>query len=127
MASIAEIDQRVTDVARTLPFPVELLADLGGNFTLQINLGRRGIEDDPPDTAGIDPDDPDARWWVDIEGGTDTVISPYGLDTPTPTVAAWIARQARTHRCPAALEHRTHDTGPHTGPTSPSSAGPTLT
>ena len=64
-----EFDQRVTDVARTLPFPVELLADLGGNLTLQINLGRRGSEDDPPDTAGIDPDDPDARWWVDIEIG----------------------------------------------------------
>ena len=127
IATITEIDQRVTDVARALPFPVELLTDLGGNLTLQINLGRRGQEDDPTDTAGIDPDDPHARWWVDIEGGTKTLISPHGIDTPTKTVAAWVARQARAQRCPAALVGRAHDTGPHTGPTGPDSVGPSLT
>lgn len=50
------INERVREVAAHLPFPVELDADIGGTFALQIDLGRRGQTDDPRDTAGIDPD-----------------------------------------------------------------------
>lgn len=96
------IDARVKQVAELLPFPVELDADMGGTFALQIDLGRRGGIDDPPDTAGIDPDDPNARWWVDIEGGIRTHISNLTLDADPRDVATWITDTARTENSPAA-------------------------
>jgi hypothetical protein len=102
MSEIDTIDATVKQVAELLPFPVELDADMGGTFTLQIHLGRRGGLDDPPDTAGIDPDDPNARWWVDIEGGTRTHISDLGLDADPRDVATWIGETARTENSPAA-------------------------
>ena len=98
----ATINEHVRDVAAHLPFPVELDADMGGTFTLQIDLGRRGRTDDPRDTAGIDPE-PDSRWWLDIEGGMKTHISDFGVDANPTEVAAWVADTARAEGCPAAV------------------------
>lgn len=94
----ATINEHVRDVAEHLPFPVELDADMGGTFTLQIDLGRRGRTDDPRDTAGIDPE-PDSRWWLDIEGGMKTHISQFGVDANPADVAS----TARAEGCPAAV------------------------
>jgi hypothetical protein len=94
--------ERVRDVAARLPFPVELDADMGGTFALQIDLGRRGQTDDPRDTAGIDPE-VDSRWWLDIEGGMKTHISDFGFDANPIDVAAWVADTARAEGCPAAV------------------------
>ena len=55
--SYETVDAHVKQVAALLPFPVELDADMGGAFVLQIDLGQRGGVDDPHDTAGIDHDD----------------------------------------------------------------------
>lgn len=55
-ANIALVDEHTQQVAALLPFPVELDADMGGTWALHIDLGRRGGADDPPDTAGVDPD-----------------------------------------------------------------------
>lgn len=99
--TVHPIDARVQQVAALLPFPVQLDADMGGTFVLQIDLGRRGGVDDPHDTAGIDPDDP--RWWVDIEGGERTYISELGLDADPQAVADWIATTAHQQQCPAAV------------------------
>jgi hypothetical protein len=97
------VDEHVKRVAELLPFPVETTADMGGTFALQIDLGTRGGRDDPPDTAGIDPDDKNGpHWWVDIQGGERSVISELGLDTPPQRVANWIAATARAEGCPAA-------------------------
>jgi hypothetical protein len=75
--TVTAVDAHVQQVAVLLPFPVQLDADMGGTFTLQIDLGRRGGVDDPHDTAGIDPDEP--RWWVDVEGGV--TMSRYSRPT----------------------------------------------
>lgn len=95
-----DVDELVTQVAARLPFPVELIADMGGTFVLQIDLGTRGGTDDPPDTAGIDG--PDSVWWLDVEGGSRTVVSVLGFGTGAEVVAEWIATTARTEGCPAA-------------------------
>ena len=94
------VDEHVKRVAELLPFPVELTADMGGTFALQIDLGTRGGPDDPPDTAGIDAKD--SRWWVDIQGGERSIISELGLNDPPQRVADWITTTARAENCPAA-------------------------
>jgi len=98
------VDELVKRVAARLPFPVGLEADMGGTFVLQIDLGTRGGTDDPPDTAGIDG--PDSVWWLDIEGGSRTLISDLGFDAGVDVVAEWIATMARAERCPAAQRAR---------------------
>lgn len=98
--TIAAVNAHVTQVAALLPFPVELDADMGGTFALQIDLGQRGGVDDPHDTAGIDPDNP--RWWIDIEGGVRTFLSDFRLEADPVAVASWIARVAGEESCPAA-------------------------
>lgn len=102
MTDIEQVDDQVKRVAPLLPFRVDLDADMAGTFVLQIDLGARGGVDDPHDTAGIDPGDDAARWWVDIEGGRKSLISDLGLDAAPETVAAWIAKTAEDERCPAA-------------------------
>lgn len=97
-----DVDAHVQRVAALLPFPVELDADMGGTFALQIDLGQRGGVDDPHDTAGIDPDSP--RWWIDIEGGEHTYLSNLGLDADPAAVAAWSAHTATEAGCPAAVD-----------------------
>lgn len=96
------INEQVRNVAAHLPFPVELDADMGGTFVLQIDLGRRGRTDDPADIAGIDPE-ADSRWWLDIEGGMNTYISHLGLEANPAEVATWIAETALAEGCPAAV------------------------
>lgn len=98
-ATVPAVNAHVQRVAALLPFPVELDADMGGTFALQIDLGQRGGADDPHDTAGIDPDDP--RWWIDIEGGERTYVSNLGLDADPAAVASWITRTALKEQCPA--------------------------
>lgn len=100
--TVDTINELVREVAAHLPFPVELDADMGGTFALQIDLGRRGQTDDPRDTAGIDPE-ADSRWWLDIEGGMKTHISHFGVDAHPAEVAAWVADTARAEGCPAAV------------------------
>ena len=96
------VGEHVKQVAALLPFEVKLDADMGGTFTLQIDLGTRGGVDDPPDTAGIDPDDlSEPQWWVDIEGGRRTFISNLGLDSRLSSIAAWVADTAQAEGCPA--------------------------
>lgn len=63
------LDGIVQDVASRLPFGIELVADMAGPSMLQIELGRRGGEDDPPDTAPIDPSVDPVVWMFDVEGG----------------------------------------------------------
>lgn len=101
--STERVDAIVRDVASQLELNVELDADMGGAFVLQIDLGCRGGADDPHDRAGIDPDDAALpRWWLDIEGGSRTVLSPYGLDSNPADVARWITTKAIEEDCPAA-------------------------
>jgi len=94
-------DELVKSVARELPFVTELDADMGGTFTLQIDLGRRGDPDDSPDRAGIDPE-ADATWWFDVEGGRESIISDLKPDADPKLVARWIAGEARRVGSPAA-------------------------
>lgn len=100
--TIVDVDAAVREVAARLPFPVELAADMGGTFALQIDLGQRGKTDDPRDTAGIDPES-NSRWWLDIEGGIKTHVSDLGSEADPAAVAAWITETARAERCPAAV------------------------
>lgn len=102
-ANIALVDERTTQVAALLPFPVRLDAEMGGTWALFIDLGCRGGQDDPHDTAGVDPD-PDngnLEWWIDIDGGYETVISEYTIHSDPAAVAAWITEQAYQFDSPA--------------------------
>lgn len=97
------VDACVQDVAARLPFPVELTADMGGPSMLQIDLGRRGGVDDPPDSASIDPSMEPVVWILDVEGGRETISSEFGLDADPQRVADWITEEARRAGSPAAL------------------------
>lgn len=101
-AQLQHIDENVRAVAAKLPFLVELEADMGGTFALQIELGRRGGADDEPDRAGIDPEK-DATWWLDIEGGRKTLTSELGHDAAPAEVARWVTEEARREGSPATL------------------------
>jgi len=98
------VDSIVKEVAARLPFPVELMADMGGPSMLQIDLGRRGGPDDPPDTASIDPTVKPVLWMLDVEGGRETIASPYGLDADASDVAHWIGFEAARVGSPATYE-----------------------
>lgn len=103
--SIAHINQLVTTVATLLPFPVELTADMGGTFTLQIDLGTPGGVDDPHDTAGIDPDSPTTpHWWINTNGGDTVIVSDLTLAASPGDVAAWITTTARETGSPATID-----------------------
>lgn len=98
------LDDQVRRVAAHLPFPVsleeDLEADMGGTFTLQIELGRRGGPDDPPDRAGIDPGVGEV-WWFDVEGGRESILSTFSADADPVDVARWITDEARRAGSPA--------------------------
>lgn len=112
--------QLMTDVAALLPFPADT-ADLGGGFTLQIDLGvHPTMSDDPDDDlphdrAGIDHAglaeevgmvDQDPVWWFETypDGIDQQTYSTLGPDAPLADVAAWIAEQARAAGSPAAVD-----------------------
>jgi hypothetical protein len=99
---VSEIDRHVMAVAERLPFDVQLEADMGGTFILQIDLGSRGDADDPHDRATIDPGEGEV-WWMDVDFADRQIKSPYGLDADPADVAAWIAREAVEARSPAAM------------------------
>lgn len=99
---IEAVDNAVTEVAKHLPFPVKLEADMGGTFALHIDLGTRGDNsDDPADTVSIDPEDPSLEWYFDSEGGTHTIASRLDINARPERVARWIVEQARQFRSPA--------------------------
>jgi hypothetical protein len=97
-----QVDEIVQKVAAKLPFQVDLVADMGGPSMLQIDLGRRGDPNDPPDTASIDPTMEPVLWMLDVEGGRETIASPYGLEADARDVARWIASEAKRVGSPAA-------------------------
>mgnify|MGYP001556664836 CR=1 FL=1 len=95
------LDDLTRQVARLLPFRVELEADMGYAGALLIDLGRRGGGDESPDTASIDGEVVPAVWVFDVEGGRETIMSGFGPTTDPVTVARWIAAQARRVGSPA--------------------------
>lgn len=95
------LDDLVRAVAALLPFPVELDADMGYTGALFIDLGRRGGDDDPPDTASIDVEVDPVVWMFDVEGGRETISSEMGEGVEPRIVADWIAEQARLAGSPA--------------------------
>lgn len=97
------LDDQVRRVAAHLPFPFTLEADMGGTFTVQLELGRRGGPDDPPDRAGIDPGAGEV-WWFDVEGGRETILSTFSADADPTDVAWWITDEARRAGSPAAAK-----------------------
>lgn len=99
-----QVDAHVREVAALLPFRVDLDADMGGLFVLQIDLGTRGAEDDAPDRAGIDPDEVGATWWIETQGGEAVELSWLTADSDTERVALWVAERARALGCPAAAK-----------------------
>lgn len=92
------------EVAKLLPFPVELDADMGYTGALFIDLGRRGGEDDPPDTASIDGEASPVAWAFDVEGGRETVVSDFGPTANAVEVAHWIIAEARRVGSPATFK-----------------------
>ena len=99
---IDTLDEVVRRVAAQMPFPVDLYTDMGWHFVAQIELGRRGGPDDSPDRAMIDPG-VDEKWWLDVEGGRESIESPFGRAADPAEVAQWITEQAREWGSPAAL------------------------
>lgn len=91
----------VLSVAKLLPFPVELDADMGYTGALFIDLGRRGGDEDPPDTASIDAEVQPVVWVFDVEGGRQTVVSGFGPTADPGEVARWIATEALRAQSPA--------------------------
>ena len=97
------MDPIVREVAALLPFRTTLVADMGGPTMLQIELGRRGGADDPPDTASIDPTTEPVLWAFDVEGGRETVVSNFGVDAEPQAVADWIASMAERYGSPTVI------------------------
>lgn len=98
-----ELDDTVKLVAEQLPFPATLDADMGGTFTLQIDLGGRGGIYDPHDKAGIDPG-PGEVWWIDIAAGERQIMSTLTIKSAPNDVANWIAKEALKAESPAAIK-----------------------
>lgn len=99
---VAAVDAVVRSVAAELPFPVELEADMGGTFLLQIDLGSRGGPDDEHDRADLGVE-PDAVWWLNVDHGQTQIESTLGRDADPVEVARWIATEAKRAGSPAAL------------------------
>lgn len=94
--SVEGVDQLVGQVAELLPFPAALDADMGGTWASQIYFGAETDTSTgrPLHRAGIDPDDAEAVWWIDFDGGTRQEISELGAYTTAERVAQWIAAHA---------------------------------
>lgn len=94
--SVEEADQLVSQVAELLPFSVVIDADMGGTWASQIYFGAEIDESTgrAQHRAGIDPDDAEAVWWIDFDGGTRQAISELGAYAPAERVALWIATHA---------------------------------
>lgn len=103
---VERADDQVRTVAALLPFPVELEADMGGNYSgnsaLTIDLGSRGGDDDPHDRAGVDPHQARATWWIETDGGATFEDSRLPANTDPVLVSEWITFRARSLGCPAA-------------------------
>lgn len=99
-ALVDELDDAVRAAAAAMPKQVQVAADMGSTGVLQIVLAEQPGSFDPPDCAGIDPeDDPAApRWWVDVGGGEQTAISKLGPTAPPEVVADWISQAYETLR-----------------------------
>jgi hypothetical protein len=95
-------DRLVIRVAELLPFPVRLEADPSYTGALFIDLGTRGSDDDPHDTASIDATVEPVVWVFDVEGGRETLLSGFGPSSEPAAVATWITSAAITAGSPAA-------------------------
>lgn len=102
---IERIDNHVTAVAALLPFPVEVEAEMGGLFTLQILLGTR-TPDTAPDRAGINPHVLRATWWIETSDGEISEDSGIPATADPALVAYWLAQRANALGCPAADHSR---------------------
>lgn len=97
-------DAHVSAVAALLPFPVEVEAEMGGLFTLQILLGTRtanGVQD----RAGIDPHEPRATWWIESNEGETSEDSGLPATADPALVAHWLTQRAQQLSCPAAAQN----------------------
>ena len=101
-AELDALDDHVRDVAARLPFEVDLTADMGGTFVLQIDLGTNGGTADAIDRAGIDPGDDGGAWWIEAADGELVECSDLTIASDVTMIAAWIASRARALGCPAA-------------------------
>ncbi|KDA04624.1 hypothetical protein DC31_05900 [Microbacterium sp. CH12i] len=76
---VEHADDQVRKVAEFLPFPAQLEADMGGNYSgnsvLMIDLGTIGGEDDPHQ--------PRATWWIETEAARPSK-TPASPRTQTP-------------------------------------------
>lgn len=122
------IDTAIEVVAAQLPFPVEVEAEMGGTRALQIIMRDPEADpDDAPDTADIDPDDPDLAWHLSYNGGIGAERAPFTIDSDPEDVAYWITTRARQLNLPAArAATRAPSTGqaPVVDPASPGAEGP---
>lgn len=96
------IDALVRRVVDLIPFDVEVFVDMAGPDVLQIDLGRRGGVDDPPDSVALDPHVEPVRWTIDVEGGRATFVSDFGVDARPEDVASWVVQFATEQGSPAA-------------------------
>lgn len=115
-SDITRVDAATKAVASEIPLPVDVVYDMGGTFAAQIDLGSRGFDDDPHDRASIDPDDPELRWYFDVDGGRKTIASDLTIDSPSAAVASWVTERAREHRSPAATKLTPPASAPRRGP-----------
>ncbi|PQZ53153.1 MULTISPECIES: hypothetical protein [unclassified Microbacterium] len=102
---IERIDNHVTAVAALLPFPVEVEAEMGGMFTLQILLGTR-TPDTAPDRAGINPHVLRATWWIETADGEASEDSGIPATADPALVAYWLTQRAIALGSPAAAHSR---------------------
>ena len=100
---IERIDNHVTTVAGLLPFPVEVEAEMGGTFTLQILLGTR-TPGAAPDRAGINPHVLRATWWIETADGENSEDSGIPATADPALIAYWLTQRANALGCPAAAQ-----------------------
>lgn len=98
---IERIDNHVSAVAALLPFPVDVEADMGGLFALQILLGTR-TPDAAPDRAGINPHALRATWWIETADGEISEDSGIPATADPALIAYWLTQRAEQLGCPAA-------------------------
>ncbi|PZO62065.1 MAG: hypothetical protein DI498_15325 [Paracoccus denitrificans] len=96
----SDVAALLDDLAQLLPFPTTLYTDMGADsWAPQLYFGPVDPSSDlAAHRAGIDADTVRPVWWIDLDGGTRTIL----LDEVTPddvcNVAARIAQLYPEHR-----------------------------
>lgn len=96
---VERTDAHVRAVAALIPLPIELGADMGGSFTLEIDLGT-STTNDPHDRAGIEAHEPGATWWIETDGGEHVETSTFTSISDPAQIADWITDRAIALGCP---------------------------